>query len=203
MLAAATRHRLALCEQLDDLTAEQWNADSLCADWRIRDVIGHLVSIHDQPQWKFMVGVFSLSGFDRRANKLALEYRDRGQDELIALMRELAGSTSAPPVIGPISPLIDILTHSLDIQRPLGLGPTIEDGAIGHVLSAVCPGKFGFTPRRLGDGLRFETTDLEWSIGDGALVRGPASDLLLGVMGRAIDWSVLDGDGVDTLRARL
>ena len=36
----------------------------------------------------------------------------------------------APPVIGPISPLIDILTHSLDVQRPLGLPGTNEDDSM-------------------------------------------------------------------------
>ena len=203
MLASATRHRLALCDQLDGLTDEQWNAQSLCADWRVRDVIGHLVSIHDQPRWKFMVGVFSLAGFDKRANRLAMEYRDRNQADLIALMRDLAGSPGAPPVIGPISPLIDILTHALDIQRPLGLPATNEADSVRHVLSAVCRGKFGFTPRKLGEGLRFEAPDLDWSLGGGQLVRGASADLLLGVMGRTIDWSAVDGDGVEALRSRL
>ena len=71
MFQALRGHRLALCDQLDGLTDEQWNAASLCDGWRVRDVLGHLVSVQVVPTWKFMMGVYSMKSFDRRADKIA------------------------------------------------------------------------------------------------------------------------------------
>src|ERR1700678_1954715 len=38
------QERQALLELLETLTPEQWDAPSLCAAWRVRDVVGHMVS---------------------------------------------------------------------------------------------------------------------------------------------------------------
>lgn len=38
------QERQALLELLETLTPEKWNTPSLCAEWRIRDVVGHMVS---------------------------------------------------------------------------------------------------------------------------------------------------------------
>ena len=38
------QERQALLEYLETLTPEQWDAPSLCAEWRVRDVVGHTVS---------------------------------------------------------------------------------------------------------------------------------------------------------------
>ena len=32
------------CELLRNLTAAQWDTPSLCSEWRVRDVVGHMVS---------------------------------------------------------------------------------------------------------------------------------------------------------------
>ena len=36
------RLRLALCDQLEPLTDDQWDTASLCEGWRVREVLGHL-----------------------------------------------------------------------------------------------------------------------------------------------------------------
>ena len=41
------QERQALLELLETLTPEQWDAPSLCAEWRVRDVVGHMVSETD------------------------------------------------------------------------------------------------------------------------------------------------------------
>ena len=62
-----------------------------------------------------------------------------------------------------------------------------------------------FVPRKRTSGLRFETTDLDWSAGpaDAPVVRGPAEDLLLAVTGRPAGLEALEGDGVAVLAERL
>ncbi|MGG7379082.1 maleylpyruvate isomerase N-terminal domain-containing protein, partial [Escherichia coli] len=40
----ATAERSDLAGFLGTLTAEQWQAPSLCVGWRVRDVVAHLIS---------------------------------------------------------------------------------------------------------------------------------------------------------------
>lgn len=49
VFGAITAQRLALIDCLESLEAAQWDTASLCAGWRVRDVVGHLVSILDLP----------------------------------------------------------------------------------------------------------------------------------------------------------
>ena len=54
----------------------------------------------------------------------------------------------------------------------------------------------------LTDGLYLEATDIEWSIGEGELVQGPAALLLLAMTGRPAALDHLTGSGVEILRQR-
>jgi len=40
----ATAERTDLADFLVTLTPEQWEAPSLCEDWRVRDVVAHVMS---------------------------------------------------------------------------------------------------------------------------------------------------------------
>ncbi len=203
MFAAITTHRLAVADQLDDLTLEQWNTATLCEGWRVRDVLGHLVSILDLPTWKFVVGVFSMSGFNRRADKIAREYGEREPAELLALYRRHAPRRIAPPRVGPAAPLSDVLTHTFDIARPLGLPPIHAAEPARLVLTAMCSGFPGFVPKKRVTGLTYTTTDLDWTVGSGPEVNGTVGDVLLAVTGRKTGLAGLDGPGVALLRDRL
>ena len=118
MFDLVTQHRLALCDQVQDLSTEQWEAASRCEGWRVRDVLAHLVTVQDIATWRFVIGVVSISGFDRRVDRFALEYGARDPDQLIARYRELASNRVTPPFVGPIAPLADVMVHSLDIGEP-------------------------------------------------------------------------------------
>lgn len=60
----------------------------------------------------------------------------------------------------------------------------------------------GFAPKDVGDGVRYEATDLDWSSGSGPLVQGTGEALLLAMTGRTVALEELRGDGVETLRRR-
>lgn len=203
MFDAVTEQRLALAAQLRDLTLEQWDTASLCAGWKVRDVVGHLVSILDVPRRRFVLGVFNLAGFNRRVDGIAKEYGARQPGELLDIYVAKATRRIAAPVLGPIAPLSDVILHSLDIQQPLGLDPLHADEPVRTVLNALSKGIPGFTRRSLTRDLRFEATDRDWSRGDGALVRGPTVDLLLAMSNRGAGLDGLDGPGVDALRGRI
>lgn len=203
MFAVVRRERLALCDQLDGLSDEQWNEASLCPGWRVRDVLGHLVSLQAVPMRRFILGKPGMAAFDERAERFGREYGARRPSELIALYRKHAGARRAPPLMGPIAPLTDIAVHSLDIQRPLGLPPTTGDDTRRTVLDACCGGLIGFVPKRLVAGLRFEASDLDWSRGDGPTVRASTGDLLLATNGRPVDAAAFEGDGAADFVGRL
>ena len=58
--------RESLLTLLKTLTLVEWNTQSLCIEWRVRDVVGHLVSETTMSIPKLIVGTVG-SGF--RVNK--------------------------------------------------------------------------------------------------------------------------------------
>ena len=203
MFQALRAHRLALCDQLDELSDEQWNAASLCDGWRVRDVLGHLVSVQVVPTWRFILGVYSMKGFDKRADKIAREFGARSPQSLIDQYRSLVESKRGAPFVGLMAPLADVLTHSVDIQRPLGLPEQRANDAAATVLTRLAAGLQGFSSKKAARGLRLQATDLDWHVGEGPDVRGSVSDLLIALNGRPTGFDALVGDGAATLRSRV
>ncbi|MFV0525860.1 MAG: hypothetical protein ACK5RL_15335 [Acidimicrobiales bacterium] len=96
-----------------------------------------------------------------------------------------------------------MLTHSVDIQRPLGLPGLHTDDAAGTVLTRLATGLPGFTSKKATRGVRLEATDLDWHVGGGPTVTGSVSDLLAALNGRPAGFDALVGDGVPILRRRV
>ncbi len=48
--AAVTTEFLALADLLDSLPDQQWDTQSLCAGWRVREVVAHLTMQCGTPQ---------------------------------------------------------------------------------------------------------------------------------------------------------
>ena len=204
MLDVITAQRLRLIGRLEALDEAQWDTPSLCAGWRVRDVVGHLVSILDLPLHRFLLGVAKARGFDRFADRAAREYGGQDPAALTARYRELAPKRFSPPVVGPIAPLVDVFVHTRDIERPLGLPAELDPDGMRTVLDFVCGGKArGFIPAKRTAGLRFAATDLDWTLGDGPLVDGPAEALMLAVNDRSVATADLSGDGAQEFRARM
>ena len=127
-------------------------------------------------------------------------------DQLAGLSVEQWATPSlrtAPPFIGPIAPLSDAAVHALDIGRPLGLSPVHAGDAARAALDGLSRGLPGFNSRNQVRGLRYEANDLDWSAGDGPVVRGPAAALLLALAGRSVAYADLEGDGVPVLSGRM
>ena len=72
------------------------------------------------------------------------------------------------------------------------------------VLGFLCSGKArGFTPPARTKGLRFEATDMQFSAGEGDLVRGPGEAIMMAVAGRKDALDELSGPGSTALSLRL
>lgn len=196
------RHRLVVT--LEELSDAEWDAESLCVGWRVRDVVGHLVSILEVPLGTFLWNTVKARSFDRYADQVARRIGSRPIEQLLGSYRAQADKRFAPPVVGPIAPLVDVLVHTRDIERPLGLPAALGADALRTSLDYVCGGKArGFVPPTRTAGLRFQATDLDWSIGSGPLVRGAGDAILLAVTCRRPALADLSGDGAATLAQRV
>lgn len=197
----ATAERTDLADFLATLTPEQWQAQSLCERWRVRDVVAHVMSFDG-------VGPFELV---RRAvkgrlvdiNQVAVDELaplDTGQllDRLRAHRRPQGMAT----LFGGRLALLDVTIHHQDIRRPLGRPRQIPAERLRPVLDgAVCSPEL--PGRRIARGVRLISTDLDWSHGSGPEVRGPAESILMAVAGRSGVVGELTGPGQPLLAARI
>lgn len=204
--ALATRNRLLAAEMFAGLTEEQWATPSLCAGWTVREVCAHLVPPEGGFKLLSLVGmVIRFRGdLERMVDVTAREEARRPTSELVAALRDRAGERLKAPVVGPHGPMVDTAIHLRDAARPLGLdtGPPPEDWRPVLDFLLTGPAERGFVGTGRTAGLRLEATELDWSRGEGDLVRGPAEALALGIAGRPAAYGDLEGPGVDVLRSR-
>jgi uncharacterized protein (TIGR03083 family) len=204
MYAAITAQRLRLADRLDTLTPDEWDADSLCTGWRMREVVAHLVGILEIPVAAYTWGIVKARNFDKYNDQIARRIGARDPAALAGSFRALASKRFAPPVIGPIAPMADVYVHTRDIERPLDRAAHLDPTPLAEILDYVCSARArGFVPGRRTKGLRFEASDLDWSHGDGPVVTGAGEALMMAVCGRGVALSELTGDGVEVLRSRL
>jgi len=205
VLAAIADERRRVADLIEHLSPAQLDTPSLCGDWTVKQVAGHLLSAIAKPP----AGLFSTllrSGFNlHRANaRLARLTAEQPAGELADGLRRNAENPFRPPVVGYPGQLTDLQVHGQDMRRPLGLPHGLTPNRLRISLDFLVGGRaIGFAPRRRLTGLRFEATDLDWAWGTGPAVTGPAEALAMAMTGRPVALADLDGDGVQLLRKRL
>lgn len=198
--------RLSTAEILSGLTDEQWNTQSLCTKWKVRDVAAHLLMplVVSGPRFGAEL-VRARFDFNQANLRLTARVAQRSNAEIIAGLREHASNRFKPPGMGPIAPLTDCIVHGQDMWRPLGIDHRIAPERQRLVLDFVAGGRVkGWVPENRLFGLRFQATDMDWALGEGEPVAGPAEALMMAVTGRiaALD-DLIPSPGVDVLRSRL
>ena len=193
--------RLGLADLLEGLDDHQWRAPSLCAGWSVHDLAAHLtLSTRTTLGMVLREAVRARGSFDRMELVISRERAARfDRHELVAQLRETAGSARRAPGAGPLDPLVDALVHgqdlarALDLVRPVPLEPALA--ALEHVRTSAFYGA-----RRRFRGARLVATDVDWSAGGGPEeIRGPAAELLLVATGRTAGLAALSGPGVRRL----
>jgi uncharacterized protein (TIGR03083 family) len=205
ILRAIADERRRVADLVESLTPEQLNTPSLCGDWTVKQVAGHLLAAISKSGMP-LLPLIVRSGFNiHKANaRLAVLVAERPQAELAQGLRDNAENPFQPPIVGYPGQLTDLQVHGQDMRRPLGLPNGLRLERLRTSLDFLVGGRaVGFTPRRRVAGLRFEAADLDWSTGTGPLVAGPAEALMLAMTGREVALSELDGPGVAVLRSRL
>ncbi len=183
--AATIAERRRLVELLSELSAEQWATPSLCAGWRIREVVAHITLAYRHSGPRVIAGIVAARGnFNVYADRIARRDTETTSDaELLASLRDNVAHPWKPPGGGQVGALSHDVIHGLDMTEPLGLPPAPAD-RIALVVTGATPAALAYFGTEL-DGRRLEATDAEIAIGDGPAVFGmPARELLLTVTGR-------------------
>lgn len=180
---AAERERLA--DLYAGLTAAQWAAPSLCAGWRVREVLAHVTMPYRHSGLRVVGGILAARGdFNRFADRAARQDTARVSDaELLACLRANLQHPWRPPRGGQVGALSHDVIHGLDVTEALGL-PRVPPDRVRHVLAGAGPRALAFFGTDL-TGVRLVATDTDLSLGEGPdVVELPAVDLLLRVTGR-------------------
>jgi uncharacterized protein (TIGR03083 family) len=200
---AAERREFA--DLVDELTEEQLRTPSLCGDWTVRDVAGHLLMPLVTPLRTILAAMVRARGnFDRANSAMARRVAEQPVPTIASALRERAGSHFTPPGFGPIAPLTDLQIHGQDVRRPIGVPREFDPARLTASLDFLMTPRAtrAFVAKGRVDGLRFVADDFDWSSGDGPLVRGPGEALLMAISGRTVALGELTGDGVAVLAGR-
>lgn len=202
--AEVAAERNDLCDLLETLDAEDWDAQTLCTDWSVRDVVAHL--IQGAKKMGFMNAGVALVKSGLNVNKMigrtAKEYAQQHEPEdLLKELRYSASSQNLPPMTKPLDLLSDTVVHAQDIRRPLNKPREIPAERVIAALDDMKAASYMSNKKRIA-GLKLTATDMEWTFGTGPEVRGPGEALLLAMTGRKVALDELEGDGVETLRKR-
>jgi uncharacterized protein (TIGR03083 family) len=201
---AVDEERSALADDLDTLDDSQWDTPSLCSQWRIRHVVGHLVGGADVKMGPFLVGMVKNGmSFHRCMAQEGLTLGAASPDVLRRQFRNIIGTHRTPPGAKPEVMLVDLVCHCGDIRRPLGMTRSVPEATLVTVADTVTGIGFPIQAKKRVAGLRLRATDADWSTGDGPPVEGPLASLIFVAAGRQAPLEDLSGEGKQTLQARL
>ena len=173
----------------------QWDTWSLCAGWRVREVIAHLTMAARYPEQEFMAELRRCDfDFTRLSNEIASRDANLPESQLVACLRSDVMKHWTPPGGGYHGALNHVVIHGLDVTVPLGVPRSCPDETIRVVLDDLTRegghAHFGIAV----DDRCLQASDLDWSYGSGAALRGEAGDLALALCGRAVPGGRLDGE---------
>ncbi|CAN7251018.1 maleylpyruvate isomerase family mycothiol-dependent enzyme [Knoellia sp. LjRoot47] len=201
--------RRRTADLLEGLSGEQWDQPSLCEGWTVRHVAAHLTL-----QRQGLGAALGLVGRNPRLlrsvslnrmihDSALLTAEQLTTDEIVSKIREGVGSRRHNVGVTPLETLTDILVHSQDIARPLGIELSMDPAA------ATVGATRRWETRRTWmssvfeqlpfDGVRLTATDVDWTRGEGAEVRAPVAEILLLLTGRLAAARNVTGEGAPLL----
>jgi uncharacterized protein (TIGR03083 family) len=185
---------LALADLLDSATDAQWDMLSLCAGWRVREVIAHMTMAARYPEDKFMAELRRCDfDFGRLSNEIASRDAALPPSQLVANLRSEVMQHWTPPGGGYHGALNHVVIHGLDVTVPLGVPRRSPDTTIRIVLDDLTRGGVHQHFSTSIEGRSLQATDLDWSYGSGPALRGKAEDLALVLCGRTIRAGRIEG----------
>ncbi len=136
---AAERRRLA--DELETLTDDQWQAQSQCDAWNVRQAAAHLIT-----PWEVSNGTLFKAmlknrfSFDRAMVEVTNDLAERlTTDEIIQKLRDNAEDRWTPPIPGAGVEVVlsEVVVHAQDIRNAVGLPCSTPDETIEMALSGI------------------------------------------------------------------
>lgn len=194
------RLRCQFADQIEAIDETAWNSASWCKGWQVRDVLAHLVRNAENTTISLM-GDLVRGGMrpDRAVSQAAKRLGGVPVRELADRLRAAAERHLHQPGSQGGMALGDVLVHSADVFRPLGLDVDAPPADAAPVLDAYWRTArivFHVAPPRHR---HLVATDLDWSRGNGPEIRGKAIDLVLLVANRRQVLPSLKGPGLEGL----
>jgi len=194
--------RAALAADLKGLDDQQWATASLCSGLSVREVLAHLTAAASLNPVQWLAGVVRCRfDFDKQVLMRLREHLGSSPEQTLAEFERAIGSTTSPPL--PKRAILgEIIVHSEDIRRPLGIRRDYPMSTLTQVADyysrtnqvVVAKGRIG--------GLRLTANDGPFRTGVGDKVTGRTIALVMSMTGRANYCDELSGNGAPTLRAR-
>jgi uncharacterized protein (TIGR03083 family) len=192
-MIAAERRELA--ETLADLPASFWDMQTLCAGWRVRELVAHMTMPFRYSTSRFLMEMVRDTGnFNRMADRCARRDAAMAADALVTVLKESATNPWKPPGGGLKGALTHDVVHGLDFTLPLGIDREVPEERLRAVLANLArPQPLKYFGVDLG-GIELCADDLDWRFGAGEPVFGAAQDLVLVLCGRRLPAGHLRGE---------
>ncbi|UYM05386.1 maleylpyruvate isomerase family mycothiol-dependent enzyme [Solicola gregarius] len=184
---AIVTERTELADILDGLDEEAWDHPSLCAGWRVREVVAHITMAFRYSLPRVALEMVKSRGrFDAMADRRArVDADELSVRELAAAVRDNIHHPWKPPGGGLAGALSHDTIHGLDITTPLGIDWKVPEERMRMIHRGMRPKNIAFFGVDLDD-IELRADDMDWSYGTGEPVEGTAQDLLLVLCGRTL-----------------
>ena len=163
-----------------------WDAPSLCEKWLVRHVVAHVTMPVRLTPEQFGAEMAAAGGdFTVLSDTVAERDASLPVDELLGQLRSPELHAWQPPAGGAAGALNHAVIHSLDVGLPLGRPDVAPGPAVTTVLGQIT----ATDGRMFGldlSGVRLESTDTDWSWGDGRPVRADSASLVALLSGRTL-----------------
>lgn len=202
MRRLAREERADFAALLAVLPPGQWEAPSLCAGWRVRDVVAHVISYDELSTRGLLECAVRGRLWSSRVNAVALARYDWcGPEQLLELLRAHLEPRGLMAALGGRVALTEAVIHHQDVRRMLGYPRAVPPERLLVALrwALLGPDIGGLWRIR---GVRVVATDLPFSAGAGPEARGPAEALLMSIAGRRGAAAELFGPGQRKLAGR-
>ncbi len=191
--------RRDLAQFLAGLSEADWDTDSLCTGWRVREVVAHLNWVPTVTRGAVFMPLLKAGwSVPKLSDRVAKERGSRPVTELLGSFAGTIGDRHVPPRSTTASVLADLFIHHQDIRRPLLRPRHVDEERLQVVLDRTI-----WEESTRCRGITIRAIDMDFEQGSGPVVQGLAEALIMTVSGRKSVLTELGGPGFEALAARL